>query len=243
VIAAPRDPPSGRSAHRCQHPDIPADFAIAPMAWRFRGTDRDAVRAMADEMLGVARPPERLEAGEIDDRTRRLATAGDRDACRALVEMYQVRVFALASRMLAGRGRATVEDVAQDAFLQVFVRLAGWNPGGSARLSTWILTITARRAIDELRKQRPALLPDVERTSEVRSDEGAIRKELIAAIEGALRELSPELRAAFLLREYHGLDYAEIASALSIELGTVKSRLSRARAALRARLAEVHDAG
>lgn len=200
-------------------------------------------REMADEMLGVARTPGRLEAGEIDDRTLRLAIAGDRDASRALVEMYQVRVFALASRMLAGRGRATVEDVAQDAFLQVFVRLAAWKPGGPARLSTWILTITARRAIDELRKQRPTLLPAPERTSEARGDDGAIRKELIAAIEGALRELSPELRAAFLLREYHGLDYAEIASALSIELGTVKSRLSRARAALRARLAEVHDAG
>jgi RNA polymerase sigma-70 factor (ECF subfamily) len=198
---------------------------------------------MADEMLGVARNPGRFDAGEIDDLTLRLASSGDRDASRALVEMYQVRVFALASRMLAGRGHATVEDIAQDAFLQVFRRLAAWKADGSARLSTWILTITARRAIDELRKQRPALLADIERTSEARGDDRAIRKELIAALEAALRELSPELRAAFLLREYHGLDYAEIASALSIELGTVKSRLSRARAALRARLAEVHDAG
>jgi RNA polymerase sigma-70 factor, ECF subfamily len=198
---------------------------------------------MADEMLGVARNPGRFDAGEIDDRTLRLASSGDRDASRALVEMYQVRVFALASRMLAGRGHATVEDTAQDVFLQVFRQLAAWKPGRSARLSTWILTITARRAIDELRKQRPTLLADIEHTSEARGDDRAIRKELIAAIEAALRELSPELRAAFLLREYHGLDYPEIASALSIELGTVKSRLSRARAALRARLAEVHDAG
>jgi RNA polymerase sigma-70 factor (ECF subfamily) len=198
---------------------------------------------MADEMIGVARNPGRFEAGEIDDRTLRLASSGDRDASRALVEMYQVRVFALASRMLAGRGRATVEDVAQDAFLQVFRRLPAWKPAESARLSTWILTITARRAIDELRKRRPALVADIEHTSEVRGDDRAIRKELIAAIEAALRELTPELRAAFLLREYHGLDYAEIASALSIEVGTVKSRLSRARAALRAHLAEVHDAG
>jgi RNA polymerase sigma-70 factor (ECF subfamily) len=105
------------------------------------------------------------------------------------------------------------------------------------------LTITARRAIDELRKQRPALLADLERSGETRSDEGAVRKELIAAIESALRELPPELRAAFLLREYHGLEYPEIARALSIAPGTVKSRLSRARAALRALLAEVHDAG
>jgi RNA polymerase sigma-70 factor (ECF subfamily) len=58
-------------------------------------------------------------------------------------------------------------------------------------------------------------------------------------IEAALRELSPELRAAFLLREYHDLDYAEIATALQIDLGTVKSRLSRARSGLRERLAEL----
>jgi DNA-directed RNA polymerase specialized sigma24 family protein len=77
---------------------------------------------MKPEMLGVAHNPG-SEPGEIDDRTLRLAADGDRAASRALVEMYQVRVFALASRMLAGRGRATIEDVAQDAFLQVFRRL------------------------------------------------------------------------------------------------------------------------
>jgi len=238
---APRtwDTPPGPPFDR----ETPADLRFGARGWRFSGTDRDAVREMADEMLGAARKPGGTEGGEIDDRTLRLASGGDRDACRALVEMYQVRVFALASRMLAGRGRATVEDIAQDAFLEVFRRLAAWKPGGPARLSTWILTITARRAIDELRKQRPALLADLERSSEARGDDGAIRKELIAAIESALHELPPELRAAFLLREYHGLEYPEIARALSIAPGTVKSRLSRARAALRALLAEVHDAG
>jgi len=200
-------------------------------------------------MLGAVRSPGRspCEHGEIDDRTLRLAAAGDRDASRALVETYQRRVFALASRMLAGRGRATIEDAAQDTFLQVFRQLPGFRAAGPAKLSTWILTIAARRAVDELRRRRPALVADLEPApdprSEARGDDRAIRRELIAAIERALRDLSPELRAAFLLREYHGLDYAEIASALAIDLGTVKSRLSRARAALRERLAEVHDAG
>src|SRR5690348_4438772 len=154
-------------------------------------------------MLGVARNPDDC-SGEIDDRTLRLARDGDRAAAHTLVETYQARVFALVSRMLAGRGRATIEDAAQDTFLQVFRRLGSFAPAGPARLSTWILTIAARRAIDELRKQRPALVAEVERTSDARGDDRAIRRELVAAIEGALRELSPELRAAFLLREYHG---------------------------------------
>lgn len=180
-------------------------------------------------------------AAELDDATLRRARRGEPDATRALVERYQERVFALVSRMLSGRGRATIEDVAQDTFLAVFRQLATFDPAGTARPSTWILTIAARRAIDELRRRRPVLVPDreLERASDVRTDESTHRRELAAAIEVALRELSPELRAAFLLREYHGLEYAEIARALAIDLGTVKSRLSRARAGLRARLAEV----
>jgi len=179
---------------------------------------------------------------ELDPSTLARAVRGDRDATRALVECYQGRVFALASRMLAQRGRSTIEDVAQETFLHAFRVLATFDPRGTAKLSTWLLTIAARRAIDELRRQRPVLLVDEpDRAGPARADEQAVRRELIAAIEAALRELSPELRAAFLLREYHDLEYAEIADALDIEIGTVKSRLARARAALRERLEEVRD--
>jgi RNA polymerase sigma-70 factor (ECF subfamily) len=189
-------------------------------------------------MLSVAihKPPT-----ELDDATLRRAMRGDADATRRMVELYQGRVFALVSRMLSGRGRATIEDIAQDTFLAVFRQLAQFDPRGTAKLSTWILTIAARRAIDEVRKQRPVLLaePERDRASEARSDERTQRRELALVIEAALRDLSPELRAAFLLREYHDLDYAEIATALQIDLGTVKSRLSRARSGLRERLAEL----
>lgn len=187
-------------------------------------------------MLSVARTQ---RVTELDDATLRRAMRGDAGACREVVEAYQDRVFALVSRMLAGRGRATVEDIAQETFLAVFRQLPRFEPDGAAKLSTWILTIAARRAIDELRRQRPALLVDRERAGDAHADDRAVRRELAAAIETALRELSPELRAAFLLREYHGLEYAEIARALAIDLGTVKSRLSRARARLRQLLAEV----
>src|SRR5688572_19606572 len=103
-------------------------------------------------MLSVARKP---APTELDDTTTRRAARGDHDASRRLVELYQDRVFALMSRMLSGRGRATIEDIAQDTFLVVFRQLVQFDTRGSAKLSTWILTIAARRAIDELRKQRP----------------------------------------------------------------------------------------
>jgi RNA polymerase sigma-70 factor (ECF subfamily) len=185
-------------------------------------------------MLSVARAP---TPTELDDATLRSAIGGDDAGARRLVEVYQARVFALVSRMLSGRGRATIEDIAQDTFLVVFRRLAQFDPRGSAKLSTWILTIAARRAIDELRKQRPVLLAEVADRGAV--DDRARRREIALAIETALGDLSPELRAAFLLREYHGLEYTEIAHALQIDLGTVKSRLSRARTRLRELLSEV----
>ncbi|MEJ7603921.1 MAG: sigma-70 family RNA polymerase sigma factor [Kofleriaceae bacterium] len=176
---------------------------------------------------------------ELDEPTLRRAARGDADASRALVELYQVRVFALVSRMLSGRGRSTIEDAAQDTFLDVFRMLARFEPGGRAKLSTWILTFAARRSIDELRRRRPTLVAEPDRPGEERADDRAVQRELAAAIDAAVRDLSPELRVAFLLREYHELEYAEIAAALTIDLGTVKSRLSRARAVLRERLAEV----
>lgn len=198
------------------------------------------MRSVVRSNLAVGNAPDR----ELDELALRAAVTGDRTAARQLVECYQHRVFALVSRLLAGRGRAVSEDVAQDTFLHVFRRLPTFDFGGAAKLSTWILTIAARRAIDELRRRRPAPVADLELLDERvdgRGDERAMQHQMLAAIEAALSELSPELRGAFVLREYHGLEYTEIAAALAIDLGTVKSRLSRARAALRARLTSLHD--
>jgi RNA polymerase sigma-70 factor (ECF subfamily) len=168
-------------------------------------------------MLSVApKPP----PTELDDSTLRRAMAGDDAAARRLVELYQDRVFALVSRMLSGRGRATIEDIAQDTFLAVFRQLAGYDLRGTAKLSTWILTIAARRSIDELRKQRPVLLAEPDRVAAARTDERVQRRELATLIEAALRDLSPGLRAAFLLREYHGLEYTPKATAQQIDHGT-----------------------
>lgn len=191
--------------------------------------------------------PSRERFPELDELTLASAQRGNPRAKRALVERYQRPVLALVSRMLKGFGDSgLVEDVAQETFLRVFRALPSYDRNGPARLSTWILTIASHRSIDELRRRRLETRPldptggDVE--GDARADEAAERRMLARLIERAVQSLSPEYRAAFVLREYHGLEYVEIAEALSIDLGTVKSRLNRARQRLRQSLVEVYHA-
>jgi RNA polymerase sigma-70 factor (ECF subfamily) len=198
-------------------------------------------RADSDSRSEAAGP-----VAELDEVTLRLAQRGEQAACRALVERYQRPVFALLHRMLGAARGGRVEDLAQDTFLQVFRALAGFAPLGPARLSTWILTIASRRAIDELRRDgrgevRATPLGDDDAVAPGRADDGARGRALAGRVAAAVDRLAPEQRAALLLREYHGLEYAEIARALDIEPGTVKSRLSRARAELRRALADERD--
>jgi RNA polymerase sigma-70 factor (ECF subfamily) len=181
---------------------------------------------------------------ELDQVTLARAQRGEEGACRALVERYQGPVFALLSRMLGGARRELREDLAQETFLRVFRALAGFSHAGSARLSTWILTIATRLALDELRRRPPATEPlelATRAAAPGRTDEQAERRALGAALQRAVAALTPEQRAVFLLREYHDLEYDELARVLDVDVGTVKSRLSRARAALREALAEVAD--
>lgn len=192
-------------------------------------------RSDRDAETGAAEP-----RAELDELTLRRAQRGEPAACRALVERYQRPVFALLHRMLGQEDR--VEDLAQETFLQVFRALSGFAPLGPARLSTWILTIASRRAIDELRRGTRATEVPLENAADPvapsAADDSARQAALAAQVAAAVAAMAPEFRAAFLLRVYHGLEYGEIARALDIDLGTVKSRLARARAELRRALGE-----
>jgi RNA polymerase sigma-70 factor, ECF subfamily len=177
---------------------------------------------------------------ELDEITLLRARRGDADACRALVRRYEGPVFALLGRMLGPRGLGgLVEDVAQEVFLRVFRALPGFDPRGSARLSTWVLCIASRLAINELQRKRPAGPLPEELAGEARGDAGVARRELRRALYDAIAALTPEQQAAFVLREYHGLRDDEIARALDLEVNAVKARLHRARARLREALSEV----
>jgi len=181
---------------------------------------------------------------ELDEITLERARRGNRDAFRQLVERYERPVFSVLGRMLYACGKESlVDDLAQETFVRVFRALGSFGADGRHRLSSWILTIATRLAIDELRKPQHTepFSARHDLASDVRADRDSERRGVASAIERAVAALSPEHRATFLLREVHDFEYDEIAEALKVDLGTVKSRLSRARTALRAALKGIHD--
>jgi RNA polymerase sigma-70 factor, ECF subfamily len=176
-------------------------------------------------------------AEPLDELTLRRAQRGDEPAWRALIERHQAAVHAVIWRLLAGRRQHRAEDLVQETFVRVLRALPGFDPAGPARLTTWILTIATRLALNELRRPDDAALVDEPAAARGdRADAGAERRRLAEAIQAAVAALPATQRAVFVLREYHDLDYGEIATALDIEVGTVKSRLARARGALRTHL-------
>jgi RNA polymerase sigma-70 factor (ECF subfamily) len=164
--------------------------------------------------------------------------AGDARAFEALVTAYQHRVFGVAARMLGSRVQA--EDVAQEVFLRVHRSVAAFR--GEARLSTWLYGITSRLCLSRLaspgRRHERASRPLTDDTLRDPADPAAHaeRGELQAALGAAIAALPEERRIVMILRDVEGLSYEEIAAALELEPGTVRSRLHRARMEIKERL-------
>jgi RNA polymerase sigma-70 factor, ECF subfamily len=169
------------------------------------------------------------------------AQAGDKAAYGLLVQRYQRLIVSVAYRQ--GLDLASAEDVAQETFVKAWLALPRFRESaGSWR--AWLCRIAINAATDVLRHDRPS-----EELDERMPDDGggpADQAEVDArarAVRGALAQLPPASRVVLVLREYEGLSYAEIASALDIPLGTVMSRLNYARSRLRAMLTEMGEAG
>lgn len=182
-----------------------------------------------------------VDFGTVQERDLLLRSRrGDRDAFGELVRRYERKVLALTCRMC--RNSEDGEEAAQEAFLAAWQNLPGFR--GDAAFSTWLYRLAANASTDLLRregrrsaKHGPSL--DDDETWVELPDSGpspqalAERTELKEQIEDALRKLSPDHRQALILREIHQLSYEEISAALGLDLGTVKSRISRARGRLR----------
>lgn len=171
----------------------------------------------------------------------RSAQAGDVQAFNALVLAHQDQVYSLAYRFMGQRPAA--EDATQEAFLRAYRAIRSFR---GDRFRPWLLAIVANTCRDELRRQRrrptqsldgrggsedaPALDPPDPGPS---PEDGAMNSELRVALERALLQLPEDWRIVVVLSDVHGLSYEEVAQAAALPLGTVKSRLSRARARLR----------
>jgi len=166
----------------------------------------------------------------------RAAQGGDLSAFNELVATYQGRVYNLAYRLLGEAGEAA--DATQDAFIAAFTRIGSYREGN---FGGWLLRITANLCYDELRrhKRHPVTSLDTPQSEAhfVSAVEGpeqaALRAELNRAIQGCLDALPEDQRLAAVLCDIQGYDYQEIAQVTAAALGTVKSRIARARSKLR----------
>jgi RNA polymerase sigma-70 factor (ECF subfamily) len=163
-----------------------------------------------------------------DDLRGRIARclAGDQTAMLALVEQFRGQVFGLCYRMLGQRQDA--EDAAQETFVRVLKNLHRWDPARDFR--PWLLAIAGNRCRTALaaRRRRPRSEPSVELVADDAPSQQPA-DQLAEELRLALGRLRPEYRQAFLLFHQHELTYADIAQAMHVPLGTVKTWVHRAR--------------
>ena len=171
------------------------------------------------------------------------AKKGDVEAFERLVEGYQKKAFNIAYRMMGNYDDAN--DLAQEAFIRVYKSIGNFKEESS--FSTWIYRIVTNVCLDELRKRKnrnvvsideDVKLDDSEVKRQIESDgptpeELVERNELKRVVGEAIKELSEEHRLVILLRDIQGFSYEEIARIVKCPEGTVKSRINRARQALK----------
>ena len=181
------------------------------------------------------------DEGPDDRRLVDAARRGDRRALEDLLRRHHPRLHAVCRRLLDDESDAA--DAAQEALIAVASGLERFD--GRSRFSTWAYRIAVNACLDELRRRRrrPAAGTgeDLDALAAASPSVDAVADRL--DVGAALARLGPEFRAAVVLRDLCGLDYAEIADVLGVPPGTVRSRISRGRAALVPLLGEVAPGG
>jgi RNA polymerase sigma-70 factor (ECF subfamily) len=169
--------------------------------------------------------------------------SGDPAALGELLSAYQRRVYAVCARMVRARGEAA--DLTQDALVKIIEGLNGYD--GRAAVSTWIIRVTINCCLSHLRREQIRRHGSLDEpvgpgggtrgrglsSAELSPAAHVEQAERQAVLLRALTEVEPPMRAVLVLRDLQDLDYQQIAEVLSVPVGTVKSRLFRARAALR----------
>ena len=164
---------------------------------------------------------------------------GDMDAFEQLVLLYEKKVYTIAYKYMGNHEDAS--DMAQEALIKAYQSIGSFR--GEAAFGTWLGRITANKCLDVLRKRQRVQVTSLD--DEVELEEGSVKKELaseattpeehtvqqetVQYVQDMIGQMREEYRIVLVLRELEGHSYEEIASMLSCSLGTVKSRISRAR--------------
>ncbi|MGE5632629.1 MAG: sigma-70 family RNA polymerase sigma factor [Caulobacteraceae bacterium] len=172
--------------------------------------------------------------------------SGDIESFELLISSYDKKAYNIALRMMGNEEDA--KDMAQEALIRVFKAVKDFKEQSS--FSTWLYRIVTNVCLDELRRRKKEKTVSLENT--VETDSGEMRLEVCSdketpenvyerleqrqLIKDAIKELNEEYRSVIILRDIQGFSYEEISSMLDCSLGTIKSRINRARSALRDKL-------
>ena len=179
---------------------------------------------------------------EVDQQLVERVQRGDKHAFDLLVSKYQRKLGRLISRFV--RDTAEAEDVTQDAFIKAYRALPGFR--GESAFYTWLYRIginTAKNYLLASKRRAPTSTSfDAEESEsfeeasllrEVNTPENELMsKQVVGVVQASLQQLPEDLRSALMLREIEGLSYEEIASVMNCPIGTVRSRIFRAREAI-----------
>ena len=188
---------------------------------------------------------------ELDRQLVERAQRGDKHAFELLVSKYQRKLSRLLSRFV--KDQAEVEDVAQEAFVKAYRALPSFR--GDSAFYTWLYRIginTAKNYLVAMGRRAPTITDFASEEAEefdggdqlrdINTPESMLMtKQIAETVNEAMRQLPEDLRAAIQLREIEGLSYEEIAAAMDCPIGTVRSRIFRAREAIAERLRPLLD--
>jgi RNA polymerase sigma-70 factor (ECF subfamily) len=173
----------------------------------------------------------------------RRCVAGDAEAWEEIVRQYNRRIYSVCYRFTGSTDDA--DDLAQEVFIKIYRTLGSYAPEKGA-FATWVMTMTRNLLVDHFRKTKQdratdsldaglteeedsISLGDKIQDPSLSADDRIQRRETQEMVQKAIQKLSPELREAVILRDLQDMDYKEIAVALKVPEGTVKSRINRGR--------------
>lgn len=237
--APPTDDDSSVEANRLSSVTLSAAIPFSGALGAALGEGADRPAAAESTLVPAEINPDRVRDDCLIDRS----LSGDSAAYGELVGLYQDRLRGSLMRLTGSAEES--EDVAQEAFVQAYLKLSSFQR--SSRFYTWIYRIAFNQAISKSRKKRPRVsltaVQDAGGPEPVADTSGPLeptlqgeRSELLHA---AIAKLEEDHRQVIVLREFEDMDYQQIAELIGAPIGTVRSRLFRARSQLREQLAEV----